>query len=128
MERDGHDVSVARNGNEALQLMGAEHVDVAVLDVMMPGPDGMTLCRSLRRGDGYAVPVILLTALGEEDDRIAGLEAGADDYVTKPFSPRELALRVRSLIRRAPAAAATTPLELGSDGLRVSAAARSVSV
>ena len=128
MERDGHDVSVARNGNEALQLMGAEHVDVAVLDVMMPGPDGMTLCRSLRRGDGYAVPVILLTALGEEDDRIAGLEAGADDYVTKPFSPRELALRVRSVLRRAPSPAEDLPSELTAGPLRVLTAARAVTV
>ena len=70
---------------------------------MMPGPDGLTLCRSLRQRGDYTVPVILLTALGEEDDRIAGLEAGADDYLTKPFSPRELALRVRSVLRRAPA-------------------------
>lgn len=128
MERDGHDVSVARNGTEALQLMGADHVDVAVLDVMMPGPDGMTLCRSLRRGDGYAVPVILLTALGEEDDRIAGLEAGADDYVTKPFSPRELALRVRSVLRRAPSPAEDLPLELAAGPLRVLTAARVVTV
>ncbi len=72
--------------------------------------------------------MILLTALGEEDDRIAGLEAGADDYVTKPFSPRELALRVRSVLRRAPAAAATLPMEINVDGLTVVTAARSVYV
>jgi DNA-binding response OmpR family regulator len=72
--------------------------------------------------------VILLTALGEEDDRIAGLEAGADDYVTKPFSPRELALRVRSVLRRSPASATTLPLELTADGLKVMTAARTVSV
>jgi two-component system, OmpR family, response regulator ResD len=128
MERDGHDVSIAHNGNEALQLLGADRVDVAVLDVMMPGPDGMTLCRSLRRGDGYAVPVILLTALGEEDDRIAGLEAGADDYVTKPFSPRELALRVRSVLRRAPSPVEDLPSELTAGSLRVVTAARAVTV
>lgn len=91
LERDGHDVSTARDGHEALTLLDSQHIDMAVLDVMMPGPDGLTLCRSMRRGDGYGLPVILLTALGEEDDRIAGLEAGADDYLTKPFSPRELA-------------------------------------
>ncbi|PRC46486.1 DNA-binding response regulator, partial [Mycobacterium sp. ITM-2017-0098] len=85
LERDGLDVSTAHDGTEALRLLGSQHIDVAVLDVMMPGPDGLSLCRSLRqRGDngGYGMPVILLTALGEEDDRIAGLEAGADDYLT----------------------------------------------
>ena len=128
LERDGHDVSIAHDGNEALQLLGTERVDVAVLDVMMPGPDGMTLCRSMRRGDSYAVPVILLTALGEEDDRIAGLEAGADDYVTKPFSPRELVLRVRSVLRRAPSTADELPLELSAGSLRVLTAARAVTV
>ncbi len=128
LERDGHDVSIAHDGNEALQLLGTERVDVAILDVMMPGPDGMTLCRSMRRGDSYAVPVILLTALGEEDDRIGGLEAGADDYVTKPFSPRELVLRVRSVLRRAPSTADELPLELSAGSLRVLTAARAVTV
>lgn len=128
LERDGHDVSIARDGNEALTLLGSEQVDMAVLDVMMPGPDGLTLCRSMRRGDGYGMPVILLTALGEEDDRIAGLEAGADDYLTKPFSPRELALRVRSVLRRAPARNATGPLEITTGALQVSTAAHSVTV
>jgi len=99
-----------------------------VLDVMMPGPNGLTLCRTLRRGGGYPVPVILLTALGEEDDRIAGLEAGADDYVTKPFSPRELALRVRSVLRRAPVTGAAVPMEITVGGLKVLTASRSAYV
>jgi DNA-binding response OmpR family regulator len=128
LERDGLEVAIARDGTEALRLLDSERIDVAVLDVMMPGPDGLSLCRSLRRGTGYAVPVILLTALGEEDDRIAGLEAGADDYVTKPFSPRELALRVRSVLRRAAAPVAVLPLELSAGELTVSTAARSVTV
>ena len=119
LERDGLDVTVAGDGVEALRVLGSERIDVAVLDVMMPGPNGLTLCRTLRSGGGYPVPVILLTALGEEDDRIAGLEAGADDYVTKPFSPRELALRVRSVLRRAPAAGAALPMEITVDGLKV---------
>jgi DNA-binding response OmpR family regulator len=128
LERDGLDVAMACDGAEALQILDSQRIDVAVLDVMMPGPDGLTLCRSLRQGSGYAVPVILLTALGEEDDRIAGLEAGADDYVTKPFSPRELALRVRSVLRRAPAPVTALPLELTVGELVVSTAARAVTV
>jgi len=129
LERDGLDVAIARDGNEALRLLGTQRIDVAVLDVMMPGPDGLTLCRSLRQRGEYAVPVILLTALGEEDDRIAGLEAGADDYLTKPFSPRELALRVRSVLRRTPAAVGvSSSVELTAGGLSVSTASRSVTV
>ena len=128
LERDGLEVRMAGDGNEALRVLGTERIDVAVLDVMMPGPNGLSLCRTLRQGGDYTVPVILLTALSEEDDRIAGLEAGADDYLTKPFSPRELALRVRSVLRRAPAATSTVPLEITVGELRVSTAARSVTV
>jgi DNA-binding response OmpR family regulator len=128
LERDGLDVSIAHDGIEALRLLGSQRIDVAVLDVMMPGPDGLTLCRSLRQRGDHSIPVILLTALGEEDDRIAGLEAGADDYLTKPFSPRELALRVRSVLRRAPASTGQPPLDISVGELSVSSAARSVSV
>jgi two-component system response regulator ResD len=128
LERDGLEVRIAGDGNEALRVLGSERIDVAVLDVMMPGPNGLSLCRTLRQGGDYTVPVILLTALGEEDDRIAGLEAGADDYLTKPFSPRELALRVRSVLRRAPAAPATVPLEITVGALTVATASRSVTV
>ncbi|HET6732183.1 response regulator transcription factor [Mycobacterium sp.] len=128
LERDGLEVSLAENGREALRLLGSERIDVAVLDVMMPGPDGLSLCRSLRQRGDHSIPVILLTALGEEDDRIAGLEAGADDYLTKPFSPRELALRVRSVLRRAPSPAGVLPLDISVGGLTVSTAARSVTV
>jgi DNA-binding response OmpR family regulator len=128
LERDGLEVRVAGDGNEALRVLGSERIDVAVLDVMMPGPSGLSLCRTLRQGGDYTVPVILLTALGEEDDRIAGLEAGADDYLTKPFSPRELALRVRSVLRRAPAAPSTVPLEITVGQLTVSTASRSVTI
>ncbi len=128
LERDGLEVRVAGDGNEALRVLGSERIDVAVLDVMMPGPSGLSLCRTLRQGGDYTVPVILLTALSEEDDRIAGLEAGADDYLTKPFSPRELALRVRSVLRRAPAAPSTVPLEITVGQLTVSTASRSVTI
>ncbi|MBX7435056.1 response regulator transcription factor [Mycobacterium sp. Y57] len=128
LERDGHDVATAHDGTEALRLLSSQHIDVAVLDVMMPGPDGLSLCMNLRRGADYTVPVILLTALGEEDDRIAGLEAGADDYLTKPFSPRELALRVRSVLRRSPASAGVLPQDIVSGDLAVSTASHSVTV
>ncbi|AKK26017.1 response regulator transcription factor [Mycobacterium sp. EPa45] len=128
LERDGLEVAVAGDGNEALRVLGTQRIDVAVLDVMMPGPNGLSLCRTLRQHGDYSVPVILLTALGEEDDRIAGLEAGADDYLTKPFSPRELALRVRSVLRRAPSTAATLPLEMTVGDLTVSTAARAVQI
>jgi two-component system, OmpR family, response regulator ResD len=128
LERDGMDVSVADDGTEALRLLGSERIDVAVLDVMMPGPNGLALCRSLRQAGDFSVPVILLTALGEEDDRIAGLEAGADDYLTKPFSPRELALRVRSVLRRSPTPIGALPLEITVGELTVSTAARTVYV
>ena len=124
LERDGLTVTVCDDGTEAMRLLGTERIDLAVLDVMMPGPDGLTLCRALRNAGDYPVPVILLTALGEEDDRIAGLEAGADDYVTKPFSPRELALRVRSVLRRSPAPDSTMPRHITAGELTVSPTAR----
>ncbi|MBJ7531029.1 MAG: response regulator transcription factor [Nocardioides sp.] len=94
----GHEVVEAGDGEAALELMGSRPADLVVLDLMLPGIDGLEVCRRLRRsGD---VPVVMLTALGEEGDRVAGLEHGADDYVSKPFSPRELALRVDSVLRR----------------------------
>ncbi|WP_300405366.1 response regulator transcription factor [Nocardioides sp.] len=96
----GHDVDEAGDGETALTTMRARAADLVVLDLMMPGIDGLEVCRRLRATSD--VPVIMLTALGTEQDRVAGLEIGADDYVTKPFSPRELVLRVESILRRAP--------------------------
>ncbi len=94
----GHEVAEASDGTTALAAHHHDRADLVVLDVMMPGLDGLEVCRRLRlAGD---VPVILLTALGAEQDRVVGLETGADDYVTKPFSPRELVLRVESVLRR----------------------------
>lgn len=127
LERDGLEVAIAQDGAEARRLLGSTDIDVAVLDVMMPESDGLTLCRDLRRDGNYNLPVILLTALGEQDDRIAGLEAGADDYLTKPFSPRELALRVQAVLRRT-GAIPTVSMELSCDELSVSTTARSVTV
>lgn len=94
-----HEVIEAGDGEAALRAMRESPADLVVLDLMLPGIDGIEVCRRLRgAGD---VPVVMLTALGEETDRVMGLEVGADDYVTKPFSPRELALRVDSVLRRA---------------------------
>jgi len=99
LERDGHRTLVAEDGDRADELLRQESLDLVVLDVMLPGRDGLALSRSIRSRS--SLPIILLTARGEEADRIVGLELGADDYVTKPFSPRELAARVRALLRRA---------------------------
>jgi DNA-binding response OmpR family regulator len=96
---DGYEVELAADGRRALDVLAGAAPDAVVLDVLMPELDGLEVCRRLR-ADGD-VPVIMLTALGEETDRVVGLEVGADDYVTKPFSPRELALRVDSVLRRA---------------------------
>ena len=95
----GHSVAEAADGASALQALKERSADLIVLDLMMPGVDGLEVCSRLRR-DGNDVPVIMLTALGTEQDRVVGLEIGADDYVTKPFSPRELVLRIESVLRR----------------------------
>src|SRR5579885_1685904 len=98
LRRDGHATLEAGDGSSACRLIEPACPELVVRDVMLPGPDGLELCRWIReRSD---LPVILLTARGEETDRIVGLELGADDYVTKPFSPRELAARVRTVLRR----------------------------
>jgi DNA-binding response OmpR family regulator len=98
LERDGYATLTASDGDTARTLIEGRQPSLVVLDVMLPGMDGLALCRWIR--DRSAMPVILLTARGEEADRIVGLELGADDYVTKPFSPRELAARVRTVLRR----------------------------
>jgi two-component system alkaline phosphatase synthesis response regulator PhoP len=98
LERAGFDVLTARDGEIALQVARREQPDLIVLDLMLPGMDGLDVCRRLRRESG--VPIIMLTARVEEADRIVGLELGADDYVTKPFSPRELVARIRATMRR----------------------------
>ncbi|MDQ3592131.1 MAG: response regulator transcription factor [Actinomycetota bacterium] len=99
LQRAGFEVERATDGEQALELAELRPPDLVVLDLMLPGVDGLEVCRRLR--ERWPVPVIMLTALGEESDRVTGLEHGADDYVTKPFSPRELVLRVESVLRRA---------------------------
>ncbi len=126
LERAGYAVARAADGPGALEAAGERWPDLVVLDLMLPGMDGLEVCRRLR-GRG-PVPVIMLTARGDEDDRILGLETGADDYVTKPFSPRELVLRVESVLRRGRAAAdgaAVGPV-LSCAGITVDPSARRV--
>ena len=103
LRRDGFATLEAGDGETARRLIESSDPELVVLDVMLPGIDGLELCRWIR--DRSELPVILLTARGEESDRIVGLELGADDYVTKPFSPRELATRVRTVLRRSASAA-----------------------
>ena len=100
LNRDGYRVLTAYDGIEALRLAREGHPDLIVLDLMLPGVDGLEVCRTLR--DESDVPIIMLTAKTTDQDKLTGLELGADDYVTKPFSPRELAARVRAVLRRLP--------------------------
>ena len=123
LQRDGFETLVAGDGDTARTLIEQTPPELVVLDVMLPGTDGLALCKWIRaRGD---LPVIMLTARGDEADRIVGLELGADDYVTKPFSPRELAVRVQTVLRRA-TPAATTAKRLVFDGLSIDPATREV--
>jgi DNA-binding response OmpR family regulator len=123
LEREGYRTLEASDGDTARQLIERERPGLVVLDVMLPGTDGLELCRWVRaRSD---LPVILVTARGDEVDRIVGLELGADDYVTKPFSPRELAARVRTVLRRATASVSARE-RLSFDGLEIDAETREV--
>ncbi|GIJ55868.1 DNA-binding response regulator [Virgisporangium aurantiacum] len=115
LEQDGCQVRLAGTGEQALAAAAAEPPDLVVLDLMLPGIDGLEVLRRLR-GRDPALPVVLLTALGDEPDRVLGLERGADDYVAKPFSPRELVLRIRSVLRRSGAVPAAATADVLSDG------------
>ena len=106
LEHDGFLVSEAFDGKKALQKLREESPDLILLDVMMPGLDGFEVLRMIR--EASKVPVLMLTAKGEEDDRVRGLELGADDYITKPFSPREMVSRVKAVLRRTEASSGST--------------------
>jgi len=112
LNRDGYVVITATEGNEALRLARESRPDLIVLDIMLPGMNGLEICRALRNES--SVPIILLTAKTTEADRITGLDLGADDYVTKPFSPKELAARVRAVFRRSP----EETLQMGPEEVR----------
>jgi two-component system phosphate regulon response regulator PhoB len=121
-QREEYDVRRTGDGEEALMLAEEEHPDVIILDWMIEGVSGLEVCRRLRRKSRTAnVPIIMLTARGEESDRIRGLETGADDYVTKPFSPRELMARVAAVLRRIRPALAGEQLTYGDIELDVEA-------
>lgn len=108
LEQHGYRVSTALNGQEMQRIMLRVKIDIVILDLMLPGEDGLSLCRKLR--ESTDVMIIMLSAMGEEPDRVVGLEVGADDYMAKPFGPRELLARIKSLIRRS--------TEMASDGAK----------
>ncbi|MNK62210.1 Transcriptional regulatory protein OmpR [compost metagenome] len=113
LEQHGMRVSCARDGKEMKRLLDEREFDLLVLDLMMPGEDGLTLCRELRVKS--RLPIIMLTAMGEETDRIIGLEMGADDYLAKPFNPRELLARIKAVMRRTQVESQPVPETLTRD-------------
>jgi len=124
LKREGYSTLEASDGDTARELLERESPSLVVLDLMLPGTDGLSLCRWIR--DRSQLPVIMLTARGEEADRIVGLELGADDYVTKPFSPRELVARVRTVLRRGNATTEPAGGRIRFADLEIDAAAREV--
>jgi two-component system response regulator ResD len=126
LEREGYRVQAAEDGPAALAAFGAHVPDLIVLDLMLPGVDGLEVCRQVRAKG--STPIIMLTAKGHESDRIVGLELGADDYVVKPFSPRELVARVRSVLRRTLAGDARSPQPIRSGDVQVDPVTREVTV
>ena len=124
LRKHGFRASMAANGREMDWRLAGGRFDLIVLDLMMPGEDGLSICRRLRARS--ATPIVMLTALGEETDRIVGLEMGADDYLPKPFNPRELLARIKAVLRRSEAAAPETPAgrRLAFSGFTLDLAAR----
>ena len=115
LKREGYLVSAASSGEEALRQVQAAPPDLVLLDLMMPAMDGLEVCRRLRQDPAtVSLPIVMLTAKGDEVDRVLGLEIGADDYVVKPFSPKELLARVRAVLRRSRPAPDAAPLRLGA--------------
>jgi len=128
LEREGFVVESVGDGNEALARADAQLPDLVVLDIMLPGLDGLEVCRRLR--SRAPIPVVMLTARGSEEDRVLGLELGADDYVSKPFSPRELTARVKAVLRRAgsPLREVDSAGTIEYDGLQIDFGAREARV
>jgi phosphate regulon transcriptional regulator PhoB len=114
LEREGYQVVRSRNGLDALQQVRTRRPDLVLLDLMLPGIDGLEVCRRLRQDPATeALPVVMLTAKGEEVDRVLGLELGADDYIVKPFSPKEVVARVRAVLRRSRPKREGAPIVIG---------------
>jgi len=125
----GFDVATAEDGQSGVGLAAAFRPDIVLLDLMMPGMDGLEVCRQLKSDSTLSrIPVIMLTAKGEEIDKIVGLELGADDYVVKPFSPRELILRIKAVLRRYGAPEPNAPTLWEREGLRIDFEAHQLSV
>ncbi|MEU3609056.1 response regulator transcription factor [Streptomyces sp. NPDC035033] len=127
LEREGNSVQVVADGRTALERIRSARPDLVVLDVMLPAVDGLDVCRILR-SEGCDVPILLLTARSTEEDLLLGLDLGADDYLTKPYSPRELTARVRALLRRSRAGAAAPPELIRAGGITLDAARFEVTV
>src|SRR5712692_4547805 len=127
LEREGYQVSKSRTGADALRYVKASPPDLILLDIMLPEVDGLEVCRRLRREPATAaLPIVMLTAKGDEVDRVLGLELGADDYIVKPFSPKELLARVRAVLRRAKPAPGAAALAIGA--LAIDQGTRTVTV
>jgi DNA-binding response OmpR family regulator len=126
LRKDGYLVTSALDGREALQRFGEARFDLVILDVMLPKLDGVEVCRQLRRSS--QVPIIMLTAKGSETDRVAGLETGADDYITKPFSMREFRSRVKAALRRSRMAGAPSEEPIVRGELRIDPGRRMVTL
>jgi phosphate regulon transcriptional regulator PhoB len=127
LERDGYQVAKARSGADALRQAQGSPPDLVLLDLMLPEMDGLEVCRRLRQNPvTQGIPIVMLTARGDELDRVLGLEMGADDYVVKPFSPRELMARIRAVLRRTRPVPGSAPLTVG--GLSIDPAAHLVTV
>ncbi|MBG0770461.1 MAG: response regulator transcription factor [Anaerolineaceae bacterium] len=128
LERDGYAVSSVGNGQKALDAVRGQHPDLVVLDVMLPQVDGFEVCRRLRAEDN-PVPIIMVTARDDDIDKILGLELGADDYLTKPFNPRELVARVRAVLRRGiPPQSQTTEASIQVGDLKIDLAGREIRI
>ncbi len=130
LRREGFDTVLAEYGSKALRFLSEGQVDLVVLDLMLPDISGLDVCREARRGEGRQVPIIMLTAKGHESDRLEGFECGADDYLAKPFSMRELMMRIRAVMRRfrGQAVAQSESTRLEAHGIIVDQAAHKVFV